>query len=192
MESLFATLAAFRPETKDRLTQHGLIAPTLQMLLRRHYAGVASDEDYLSARAHPVIFSGEKVGMEGMVEAAQGMAADAVPAVVRLEVREEDANPDDQLFTTPGAIARIAPQDGLPGTVEISAAGSFDANGRDLRLRWIVLHGDPKDASIELTDETGRGAKLIFARRSGRTDIAVFAHNGAFWSAPAIVSCDRR
>ena len=192
MEALFATLAAFPPETKDRLTQHGLIAPALQMLLRRHYSDVSSDENYLSARAHPVIFNGEKVGIEGMVEAAQRMRADRVPLVVRLEILEEDFEPGQKLFTTPGAVARTVPDGGGPHTMALSAAASFDANDRDLRLRWVMLRGDPERTRIKLTRQSPQRAKLTFAQQTGRTDIAVFAHNGACWSAPAIVSCDRR
>lgn len=42
-------LAAFRPDTKARLTETGLIAPTVQMVYRRARNDVLSREAYLRA-----------------------------------------------------------------------------------------------------------------------------------------------
>jgi hypothetical protein len=189
MEALFATLASFRLETKELLTARGLIAPTLQMLLRRHYDDVKTPEDYLSAESHPLIFDGKKVGIEGMVEAAQRMMPEDVPPLVRLRVLNEDAKRKEQFFTTPAAIARILGEEDDPYAMELSAAGSFDVHGRDVRLEWCLLRGDARSTKVELVDGTGDKVKLTFTDTSRRIDIGVFAHNGVHWSAPAIISC---
>lgn len=89
LQALFATLAAFQPETKARLTEAGLIAPTLQMLLRRHYAGGGDDAHYLSNAAHPVIFNGESIGLEAMVDHAQPMLPENIPPQVVMEGASE-------------------------------------------------------------------------------------------------------
>jgi hypothetical protein len=67
MRALVDMLAAMRPETKTRLRESGLLAPALQMLLRRNMRGVDSDEDYLSGLAHPSAFEGERIDLDRML-----------------------------------------------------------------------------------------------------------------------------
>ncbi|HKK35639.1 MAG TPA: hypothetical protein VJ994_05050, partial [Paracoccaceae bacterium] len=85
LKALALSLAAFRPETKARLIETRLIAPTLQMLFRRSQDGIGDDDDaYLSPRAHPTAFDPERLDVLAMVERAQALAPDAIPPVVRL------------------------------------------------------------------------------------------------------------
>ncbi len=191
MEALFATLAAFRPETKQRLRQTRAIAPMLQMILRRHYRGAETDADYLSGKAHPVIFNGKHIEVQGMVAMAHQMRVDRLPPVVRLKVLSEDFgahHSDGRLFTTPGAVARLA-RDAATHTMTVSARQTVDANGRDLSWRWVLLRGDPEQTKVETLDSAGSTARLTFMPQAGRVDVAVFASNAVYWSAPAIVSC---
>ncbi|MFW6132810.1 MAG: hypothetical protein ACOC8F_02860 [Planctomycetota bacterium] len=192
MQAFFASLAALRPRVKARLTEAGLIAPVLQMLLRRHYGDVASDEAYFTAAAHPVSFKGSAVGMEAMVDHAQRLRAGALPAMVRLEVLAEDfglSDAGEKLFTTPGAIARALRGEGRR-TIRLSAADSVTLNDRKLRWRWVLLRGDPERTGIEVLDESGATAVVRVEPQARRVDVAVIADNGVEVSAPAILSID--
>ena len=49
--------------------------------------------------------------------------------------------------------------------------------------------GDPENTAIDPLDDAGSEAKITFKPQRGRVDIAIFAYNGVYWSAPAIISC---
>jgi hypothetical protein len=74
LEAIAMTLAAFRPETFARLREERLVAPTLQMILRRSLTGVESREDYLGGGAHPVVFDATRLRPARMVELAASLA----------------------------------------------------------------------------------------------------------------------
>ncbi len=208
LEALAMTLAAFREETFARLVTEGLVAPTLQMILRRSLDPVRSEVDYLSAIAHPVVFDARLIRPERMVEAAAALAPDAIPPMVRLEVIDEDfqadaglAGLDERLFDTPSALARVWRDAAWEREMVISAAATVDPNGRPLLFSWHLLQGLPDRVEIEPLDAIGRTARVRlrwhdpFAvvqgglpRVASRVDIGVFASNGAAVSAPAIVS----
>ena len=208
LEAIALTLAAFRPETFDRLREERLVAPTLQMILRRSLAGVESREDYLSGSAHPVVFDAARLRPERMVELAASLGPDALPPLVRLRVIEEDfaqeaglARLDERLFDTPSAIARIWRAFEQEREMIVSAADTTDPNGRPLSFTWRLVQGDPGRVRIEPLDAEGREARVTMAwhdaftvgteassRQTSRVDIAVFASNGVTDSAPAFVS----
>ena len=195
LEAFFATLAAFRPEVKQRLTERGRIAPTLQLLLRRHYQGVDSEEDYLTAKAHPEVFHRKHVGLEAMVEAARAMTLDTLPPMVKLDVLEENfgrAEGTGRRFTTPGAIARFDRSHEGVRHLRITAANSTDPADKELRFRWVVLRGDADRIEIKPHGDDAVAVDIRIQPHEQRVDIAAFAHNGSRWSAPAIVSVDYR
>jgi hypothetical protein len=199
VRALAMTMAAFRPETRARLVETGLMAPTLQMLLRRGQA------DYLSSAAHPTVFEAEQLVPERMVSAAAVLNPGEIPPMVRLRVETEDFAPSaglaglsERLYSTPSAIARI--WRGPQGRREmvLSATETRDPNGRDLRFHWVVLRGAEGKVRITPLDATGQRARLKLewhetvplpgGRQGARVDIAAIAWNGAQFSAPAIVS----
>ena len=190
LESLFAALAAFRPPVKHALTDHRTIAPVLQMLLRRNYDGVETDEQYLSSKAHPVIFDSNKVDIAGMVRHAQAITPNALVPVVRLRVQDEtfrEADPDERLFTTPGAIARRIPK-GQTRTMTVNANDTLDFGGASLAWRWVLLRGDPERTTITADEPPAPEATITVDSQPTRVDIGVFANNGRHWSPPAIIS----
>jgi hypothetical protein len=208
LEAIAMTLAAFRPETFARLREEGLVAPTLQMILRRSLAGVEDRDDYLSGAAHPVVFDAARLRPARMVELAASLARDEIPPMVRLTVVEEDfaaeaglARLDERLFDTPGAIARIWRGFDYKRRMIVSAEATADPNGRPLTFAWRLLQGDPARVRIEPMDPEGRRARITLlwhdaftvgdasaARGTSRVDIGAFASNGAADSAPAFVS----
>jgi len=210
LKALALSLAAFRPETKARLIETRLIAPTLQMLFRRSQDGIGDDDDaYLSPRAHPTAFDPERLDVLAMVERAQALAPDAIPPVVRLRVVKEDRPTQsvtlfgqglsEALFDTPSAVARAHRTTADSRSMTVSAAATEDPNGRPLSFRWVLLRGDPDKVSITPLGDRGTAAEIevawhertespILGLRSQRVDIGVFADNGAALSAPAFVS----
>jgi hypothetical protein len=61
MRAVCVTLAAFRPEVKQRLVEHGLLMPTLQMIMRSTNKQLGKQEDYLTGKAHPTVFQGSSL-----------------------------------------------------------------------------------------------------------------------------------
>ena len=204
--ALAAALAAMRPETKAVLREHGLASPTLQMLFRRSMAGIETDADYLSGRAHPTAFEGAAIDLERLIRRAAALPADAVPPAVRLHVRATPEDPgeifadglNEQLFDTPAAIARIARGTAGIRRWRVSTAGTTDPSGRPLRFHWRVLRGP----GVRLTPLDAAGTEALIevpwtdpypvpgqeAMATQRIDVGVFADNGAELSAPAFFS----
>lgn len=206
LEALAMTLAAFPAETRSRLQEAGLIAPTLQMILRRSLRPVMSRAAYLSGTAHPPVFDGDTLVPGRMISMAAAMQADAIPPMVRLTIRAEDfagsggIGTSERLYTTPSAIARIWRGSAYAREMTLSAARTFDPNGRPLTFTWVLLRGDPGAVTITPVGPDGSEARIRLTWHDpatgnlpgwppgGRVDIGVFADNGIHLSAPAILS----
>ena len=209
LKAVAMILAAFRPDTKARLAEEGLVVPTVQFVFRRSLQNVRSREAYFSGDAHPAAFEAYHVNLARMVSLANAIAADAIPAEVRIAVVEEELGREgvdyfgegltEQLFDTPSAVARIWRSTTGRRSMIVSAEGSRDANGRPLAFHWRLLQGDPGKVAIEPLDG-GVRARITLDwhdpfriseandQLTARVDIGVFAHNGAHDSAPAILS----
>lgn len=209
LEAIAMILASFRPETKARLIEANLVAPTVQMVFRRSLQNVRSRKSYFSGDAHPAAFAGRQINLARMVSLAQSIAPDAIPAEARLRVIEEELGREgidffgegltEQLFDTPSAIARIWRSAMGRRSMVLSAEESSDANGRPLTFHWRLLQGDADRVRIE-PEADGRRARVTIdwhdpfpisdedPQLTSRVDIGVFAHNGAHDSAPAILS----
>ncbi|WP_120499353.1 hypothetical protein [Roseovarius sp. EL26] len=207
LNAFFMTIAALPPKTRKVLREQKLLAPTLQMIMRRNLPGNYKRDAYYSPRAHPTVFDGNKLVPERMVAFAASMKPTEIPPMMRLKVEGEDfskqaglAGLSEKLFTTPSAIARVWRDLAYRREMIVSAADTKDPNGRDLRFEWIVLRGDPERVKITLLDGPGRRAKIELQWHnmpltvaandilSHRIDIGVFAYNGAHDSAPAFIS----
>lgn len=209
LEAVAMILASFRPDTKARLVEDGLLAPTVQFVFRRSLRSVLSRDDYMSGVAHPSAFSPYEIGLARMVSLANAIRPDTIPALVRLRMLEEEAPVEgidyfgeglsEQVFDTPAAIGRVWRGRNYSRTFLVSAADTTDPNGRPLDFHWRLLRGDPDRVRIE-PSEDGRQARITIdwqeprpiadesPIRSARVDIGVFAGNGAFDSAPALFS----
>ncbi|MFV2051358.1 hypothetical protein ACEWPJ_01080 [Aliiroseovarius sp. YM-037] len=207
LRALLMSVAAFRPETRQRLKEENLIAPTLQMLLRRNQTGVYDAENYLLGATHPTVFDAARLSPERMISHAAALLPEDIPPMVRLRVEEDTfstsaglANLSERLFTTPAAVARVWRGFDTPREMVISANGTVDPNDRDLTFSWVLLRGNPDAVQITPLDQTGTRARIEFGwqdarpinrrepRLSPRVDIGVFAWNGLQFSAPAFVS----
>ncbi len=209
LESLALTMAAFRPAVKQKLMAHGILMPTVQAILRRCGRSIETDEDYLSGKAHPVVFQSSELNAVRMVEMAHEMQTDRLPPMVQLRVVEENSGeagrdyfypgPGERLFDTPAAIARIFRSVASERRMVVDASGSRDANQKALTFRWVVLQGDPSLVEIRPLDDSGSRAEIVIrwhpsypsATRpeilSNRVDIGVFAFNQQYYSAPGLI-----
>jgi len=208
----FASLAAFQPLTKQRLTERGLIMPTLQMLFRSTGTHLTSPEDYFTGKAHPSAFDPATVDPLRMAQSAHAILPEEIPPLAQLRIVQEpnpglrigvhyfDTNTVERLTDSPALISRAWRSLDPTRRIVVSAEDSFDANDRPLTFRWAVLRGDPSRIKIrplnasrsivEITVEwagrqpieTGSGMS------SSRQDIGLFVSNGVWWSAPAFLT----
>jgi hypothetical protein len=211
LRALAATLAAMRPEVKRSLTAQGMIAPTLQMLLRASQRGVTNRLDYLTRRAHPVTFAGDRLDLARMITLAHDLRTNALPPFAALRCVEEeravvgrdffDAAHGEVLFDTPAAIARVIRGMAYTRRIVIDAANSRDPQGLPLTWHWFVLQGDPARirivprnaarSSVSIEVDYHGGAFPVAGQeemRSSRVEIALCVDNGVRFSPPALVS----
>lgn len=214
LEAVAMTLAAFPADTFAALREERLVAPTIQMILRRNLTSVASREDYRSGAAHPPVFDGRQIRTGRMVAQAAEMQPEDIPPLVRLRVTEDSfiaeaglANLDERLLDSPAAIGRLWRDYVWEKTLTVTAEDTVAPNDRDVTFAWRILQGDPALIRIEPQGPDGRSARITIAwhdpwslsapqkngsveRRVSRVDIGVFANNGVHDSAPSMISID--
>ena len=210
LEAIACTLAAYQPEVKKRLAARGLIAPVTQMILRRTYADVRTNDDYLTGKAHPTVFDGEKLNRRGMVEMAHGLELEDVPPLARLAVQEETLGepgvdyfapgPMERMMDSPFVVARIHRSARRTYSMVVSARPFAHEGNAKIRFRWSLLRGDPQRVRITPLEEDGSRARIEvdYHERmpiapgnplaSNRIDIGCFADNGKLLSAPSFVT----
>jgi hypothetical protein len=198
LEALAATMAAFPPDTRAAMAARGLVAPTLQMILRRNLAFVRTEAHYLSGPAHRPVLGAGALRPARMVAHANGLGPGDIPPLAELSVTRETfadaaglAGMSERLFTTPAAIARV--WRGFSGTqeMEVAAAAAVPEGSPPARFTWVLLQGDPARVQIAPLDARGTRARITVhwhdaitlpgrpgaeGRRSARVDIGVFAH----------------
>jgi tetratricopeptide (TPR) repeat protein len=204
LRSIALILAALPCETRERLDQENLIAPTVQMIFRREQLHILSREAYLSGAAHPTIFDKSVIAPKRMMGLAASLRPADIPPLMRMKIIEEGfsesaglAGLNEKLVTTPSAIARVWRGWSGRQVMKINASDTVDPNGRDLTFEWRLLRGDPKRIKIEadgpnakitvdwhteITQSPGKYPKNI------RVEIGVFANNGVHDSAPAFIT----
>ena len=210
LKALLSTTAAFTPEIQRTLIDRRLLIPTLQNLLRHSLKTVQTDADYLTGKAHPIVFDAAQLDELKMVLAANRMTEGAIPPIALINLIEETPfepgthffEPEKphpwQLATTPVSIARLFRGNQPAYQCILSTQGSGDLLGRPLNFRAIVLQGDPSRIVIK-SDPANRAFQITIpwqppektspsTIRSHRVDIGIFADNGVATSTPAIFS----
>jgi hypothetical protein len=209
LNALSGTLAAFQPETKTFLRRHGLLMPTLQMILRATQRQVRQPQDYLTGAAHRPVLNPTNLVVDAMIRMAHSLSSNDVPPMVALRtLRDEAATPNrdffdavasEGLFDTPGAIARVVRGVAYKRRITVGAATSIPAT-TNLTWHWVLLQGDPSRVEIKPLNPSGSAVAITVAYheafavepgnplRSSRVDIGAFAFNGKHYSAPAFVT----
>ncbi|MGA2497022.1 MAG: hypothetical protein ABSH20_04740 [Tepidisphaeraceae bacterium] len=209
MNAAAATLAAFRPDVKQKLAKSGMLMPAVQWAFRMSNKPVQKPEDYLKGEAHPSVFDAQNLDMTRMVRLAHDLTEDNLPPRVMIRLVQEDQpkpgvdffdSGGEKIFETPGAIARVIKSTQYAWHMTVSAETSKDLNGKALTYHWAVLRGDAEAIQIKKQNEAGSVAEIVVpyherrpvtpgsALESNRVDIGVFVHNGTCYSAPAFIS----
>ena len=209
LNAIACTMAAFRPDTQRFLLEQKLLIPTVQMIFRTCRKPIQNRDDYLTGKAHPVVFDGATLDVERMVRMAHDLKPGDVPPLVKLKVTSQDEGrpgidyfergPAERLFDTVSAVARVARSARQRRQMVVSVAETQDPNGHPLTFIWKLLRGDAARVKIRPLDEKGTAAELLVDWHPrgvypggdlpcSRVDIGVFANNGTHVSAPAMVT----
>ncbi len=203
VQKFLTGLAALPSTVRARLHTERTLLSTMQMLHRR--TRVESDQAYLTSLAHPTAMGNAPNDMP-MVLAAHALENDKLPPIAA--VSATDAEPPVTIANGPTTIARgFTPSGANEYSVTANATSSRDLNGRPLTFHWRVIRGDPSyvtmvpqndDESIvrftfrrhpETTYESdGAGASSRVNRHSSLLAVALFVHNGIYFSSPVFVT----
>ena len=180
--------AAFTGDTKRRLVSLGLLAPTIQTLVRKSLVGVTNETEYLTARAHPTSFPGNGLDVRRLVSLASAMTPAQIPPLAPLSVAA--VAPKDKpvwpelTYATPFAVAFVLRSADEKRSFLLSTKGSDE-------FAFVQTHGSGVDVGIERVQPSV--AKVTVGRKglspTNRVDITVVARNkGTGWGAPSYVS----
>ena len=177
---------SFAPAVKREMVERGLLAPTIQCLLRRALKGVRDEEDYLSAKAHPTCLPPNGLDLPRLKAAAAALKAASIPPVATLQIRVMptggSALAPGCLYATPCAAAFILRAKAGAHSFLLQAVG-----GEAYTFRQV--HGEPSAVKFE---PMGPGRMMVTLRPEKmveRIDLAVFAKTATSeWGAPSYVS----
>ena len=192
LRAALAASGALRPEVKRSAVERGLLAPTIQTLIRKTLPGVAGEDGYLTPAAHPTAFPPGGANAAAVAAAARKLTADAIPPVVAVTVRDvrppERRTPLPELtYATPLAWAFVLRAPERTRTFTISAKGAEE-------FAFVQTHGTEGSAKVERVDaSTARVTVMGMALSpTNRVDVAVVGRNkGTGWGAPSYVSFSR-
>ena len=210
LRAALAASAAFHRPTKEAACRRHLLAPTVQWLLRSTLKGVDSEDDYLSAKAHPTAFPAKRLDLARLVQKAHALRPEQVPPAANMElinsrmfpIKYPQAGRDfpdlisELIFSTPSAIA-IALRAPEGERTFLFHAKPFPKPDPETKFTWRVVNGDPRRVKIATplgetlnTPEAGF-AQITIDRRglTNRIDVACFAKSkGTDYGAPSIIS----
>lgn len=181
----------FNPQVKKEIVKRGLLAPTIQTLLRKSLKSVKKEEDYLGSKAHPTAFAAGAVDAKRLASAASSLTIDEIPPLAVLSVTPDSIARQgafsELTYATAFAWAFVFRTEAQTRTFSIGAKGAQE-------FAFVQTHGNGVDVRIE---KIGPDRAKVTIDRSGmsptnRVDIAVFGRNrGTGWGAPSFVSFAR-
>lgn len=183
--------AAFPVDTKRELVRQGLLAPTIQALIRKSLAGVTNETAYLGPRAHPTAFPANGLDVRRLVASAASMKPAEIPPLAPLAVAagktKDVPNWPELTYATPFAVAFVLRSSDETRSFIVSSKGADE-------FAFVQTHGVGVDVKIEVPKPNV--AKVTIGRSglspTNRVDIAVMARNkGTGWGAPSYVSFAR-
>ena len=186
-------------QVRQLFSKCGILAPTVQWLLRRCRPGVTNETDYLSPSTHPLVWRAQDFDLEALAKTSGMMTSNSIPMIVRLGLLYEEYKvspirraeplvdyPDPRAETwceTPYglAIALRAPENRRKFRFW---ASSWPVRDRNVNYRWVRLN--PGKASVsrvqgqaQLSPEKGYAEIVLnWTEVRGRLDFAVFARYG--------------
>lgn len=180
---------SFRRDVKREIVRRGLLAPTIQMLIRRSLNGVGGDEDYLGPKAHPTAFPANGLDLAKLAKSAADLTVAQIPPVAMLagvatKPKSNKSVVPELTYATPCACAFVLRAEDPVRTFDVKAAGAEE-------FAFAVVHDDRGAAKVE---KLARDAARVTVDRAAmsptnRVDVAVFAKNASTgWGAPSFVS----
>lgn len=180
---------SLNPSVKRTIVSSGRLAPTIQALLRRSLRGVASDEDYLSEKAHPTCFATNALDIARLKNAAKSLTTAQIPPVAIIAGVMSDKKP-----TAPTAFPEL--------TYATACAWAFVLRNPETTRSFVVRAGGGAEYQFVAVhnkeaakiDRIAPDAARITLDKSlitptNRVDVAIFAKTGeSLWSAPSFVS----
>lgn len=174
---------------KREAVERGLLAPTVQAVLRRALKTVATEDDYLTAKAHPTAFPANGVDLARLRALSEAMTVETLPPVALIAgvVGSKTAVPTrlpELMFASPCAWSFILRAEERERTFVVQLTGGAAYEAR-------AVHGDP--AAVRLERLAPDQFKIIVDRTrvtpTGRVDIALFAKSATSgWGAPSFLS----
>ena len=175
-------------ETKKSAVARGLLAPTIQTLIRKSLKGVESESDYLTSKAHPTALPPGGLDLERLKASAAALKPSAIPplAVIAVSPRpiaEETVWPE-LTYATGFAWAYVLRAEENERSFSVKAKGAGD-------YMFSIVHDDLGAAKLE---RLGYDSAVITIDKSkltptNRVDLAVFGRSAASgWGAPSYVS----
>ena len=180
---------AFKRPVKQEIVRRGLLAPTIQTLIRKSLRSVSNEVDYVSAKAHPTAFPANGVDVRRLAAAAADMDAKSIPPLAVISVSAEKPSGavafPECTYGTAFAWAFVLRAADERRVFRIHAKGAAE-------FRFSQTHG----AQAKIESEGPDKVKVLIERsavtQGTRVDIAVFGRNpGTGWGAPSYVSFAR-
>ncbi len=180
---------ALKPETRQAILQRGLLAPTIQMLLRRSLQSVATEADYLTSKAHPTAFPPAGLDRERLLQLARDLRPEQIPPVaiikgVKMGPVLEAPEVPELTYLSPCAWAFVLRSPDVARAFTIQASGGSD-------YAFAVVHDETQAARMQrLAPDT---VQVLIDREklttTNRVDVAIFAKTPTSdWGAPSFVS----
>lgn len=188
LRSALEASRSFAPEVKSEIVRRGLLAPTIQTLLRKSLHAVSNETDYLSFKAHPTCFPPNGIDLERLKRSAAAMLTNSIPPVAAMTIL---VKPPRTPVTRPEPtyVSRFAAAFVLRAPDE-ERSFVVTARGGD-EYACVQTHGDRAAVRIDrVSHEAFRISLLRSAIPVGkRVDVAVFARNRlSSWGAPSYLS----
>ena len=184
---------SFAPQVKAEIVRRGLLAPTIQTLIRKSLKGVTNEVDYLTAKAHPTALPPNGLDLARLKASAKALTVETIPPLVALSVEAapiRKASPVAELtYATPFAWAYVLRADEPVRQFVIAARGAE-------HYSFSVTHGDADGQNVKVS-KVGPNVFRVTLNRdllspTNRVDITVVGRNGKTgWGAPSYVSFAR-
>ncbi len=210
LRAALAASASFKHITKQTLIRRGLLAPTLQWLIRSTLKNVKDEEAYLSPAAHPAAFGVNLLDTKRLVNKAHELTPAQIPPVTSLSIINSSLYPirfpqsgvdfadplSEFLYITPTAISIILRSHEAERTF-LFRANSLPDKDPQTTYAWRVVNGDASAVKIsqplgERFDKPETGVAQITIDRSkitNRIDVAVFSKTkDTEFGAPSFIS----
>ena len=180
---------SLRPEVKKEIVAKGLLAPTVQAIVRKSIKGVKSEEDYLTALAHPTAMPPAGLDQKRMKQLAAGLKADEIPPLARIaavapEQVDYRGKFPELTYTSPFAWAFVLRAAAPRRSFIVKVDGGDE-------YAFSVVHGAEGAAKLErlAPDVAKITLEKSLVSPTNRVDLAMFAKTKkSGWGAPSFIS----